>query len=225
MRPMTLAIATALCLWCVTAQAQTEEDCLTEAVLAESTLAKEPFEGDQLVAYSIVLRTIDGRFGSTICETVNLSYPRTTYKKVKIKVKKAIRWVRKAVVGRMYVYSYKGMKAYRNILDKSPKWLVDRARLVAQVQLAGEYEPPKEMARALYYLYPEKSNKKGKLWFACVTKPVGRAEGSVHVMHRDQTDAEMTETLEQMPECKTFITYARRANASLATRRQYATAR
>ena len=224
MRPMTLAIATSLCLWSVTTQAQTEEDCLTEAVLAESTLAKEPLAADQQVAYSIVLRTIDGRFGPTICETVNLSYPRTTYKKVKIKVKKAVRWVRKAIVGRMYVYSYKGMEAYRNILNKSPKWQVDRARLVAQVQLAGEYEPPQEMARALYYLYPEKSNKKGKLWFACVTKPVGRIDGSVHVMHRDQTDEEMAETLEQMPECKTFIKYAREANARLA-RRQYATAR
>ena len=52
-----------------------ERGCLAEAVLAESELAKEPEDADQMVAYDIYQRSVDGRWGKTLCDTVAMKYP------------------------------------------------------------------------------------------------------------------------------------------------------
>src|SRR5689334_18763330 len=67
----------------------TELECLTEAVLAESTLARgEPIEADQAVAYTIYLRSQDPRFGPGVCKTVHTRYAHTAYRMVKKWIKK-----------------------------------------------------------------------------------------------------------------------------------------
>ena len=48
--------------------------CVTRAVLLESTIPKESELGQATVARAIVNRTEDGRWGKTICDTVNMKY-------------------------------------------------------------------------------------------------------------------------------------------------------
>jgi hypothetical protein len=187
--------------------AQTELDCLTEAVLAESTLAKEPIEGDQIVAYSIYLRSTR-TWGPGICTTIGRRYAKSAYRSVKIKKKGARKayWVQKPYTAYVYDYSYKGIAAYRDIIKKVAPALVERARVVAGVQLAGGYQPPEGFEEALHYMYAEKSSKNGAHWFECVAKPLGKVSPlSVHVMYRSSTDDELAQTLQERPECKRFI--------------------
>jgi|GEM_PF-4712710 len=208
-----LLTALAVLVFVQTAHARTDLDCLSEAVLAESTMAKEPLEADQAVAYSVHLRSLDGRWGKTVCDTVNKRYGVKKVELIKVKKSKKVRWIQRTVFKYQYDYSYKLFPKYVQRLKSVAQHLADRARLVASVQLMGGYEPPAGFEHMLHYMRREHSSASGSKWFDCVTKPLGRVhEDSKHVMFRDATDEEL-EVAAQEPGCTKFVEEARTARA------------
>ncbi len=196
-----------------------EMKCLTEAVLAESALVKtEDEEADAVVALSIYNRSLDGRWGKTegktVCETVNTRWKKTEYRTVRQRIRAAkglrakLRVIRKAFISYRYDYSYHGKKYAVGLVNRVTKAQHAKARQAAYVVLTGTFVPKNpDVAETLHYMYREYSSTNGAKWFDCTAKPLGRAiPESVHMHYRDQTEKELVETLEKMPDCQKYIT-------------------
>jgi hypothetical protein len=220
----------------VAAHQESERACLARAVLAESTLAKEPVEGDLAVGYSIYMRQQDGRWGKTICEVVNKRYSvtRIVTKTVKVQVKKkgkkpstASRTVKQSVTRTVCDYSFNCIDYYKGIMAKAAPAQRERAFRVADTLLSGDYEPPSEILLSLHYQYRAYSSKNGSKWFDCTAKPLGKPHPeSVHLHYRDATNKELDEILKQDPKgCTKYIATFRNAIAKNQAKRSYAAAR
>jgi len=134
--------------------------CLTQAVLAESALVRtETDVADAAVALSIYNRSLDGRWGASVCETVHMRYPKTAYRviKLRLKVKKGkkarVTLVRKPYKTYVYDYSYHGKQYSAGLVHRVSEVQLAKARDAALSVLNGQYTPPEEIAGTLHYMY------------------------------------------------------------------------
>jgi len=186
--------------------------CAARAVLIESTIPKESVDGQAAVAEALKNRTGDGRWGITVCDTVNMKYKVVRTQIVRKRVRGKIRKVPQTKTSYVYDISSVGMKRFDSVKGTAAQ--EGLATVISYDVLRGEYQLPGHLNGALHWMYRAKSAKGGVAWFDCIAESLGQAaQGDFHVFYKDADYGTLAVRWVEKAKCRKYIEVLWKAEA------------